>query len=60
MVDLGADDAKNKIRSECITARGERIFYLADAFRLGMSLDEVFDLQALMAQNISGQKYHNR
>jgi carbamoyl-phosphate synthase large subunit len=44
MVDLGADDAKNKIRSECITARGERIFYLADAFRLGMSLDEVFDL----------------
>ncbi|HAD99869.1 MAG TPA: carbamoyl phosphate synthase large subunit, partial [Gammaproteobacteria bacterium] len=44
IVDLNADDARNKIRSECITARGERIFYLADAFRLGMSLEEVFDL----------------
>ncbi len=44
VVDLSADDARNKIRSECITARGERIFYLADAFRLGMSIDEVFDL----------------
>ena len=44
IVDLSADDARNKIRSECITARGERIFYLADAFRLGMSLKEVFDL----------------
>jgi carbamoyl-phosphate synthase large subunit len=44
IVDLNADDARNKIRSECITPRGERIFYLADAFRLGMTLDEVFDL----------------
>jgi len=41
---LSADDARNKIRSECISARGERIFYLADAFRLGMTLEEVFDL----------------
>ncbi|MBE8189618.1 MAG: carbamoyl-phosphate synthase large subunit [Candidatus Thioglobus sp.] len=44
IVDLSADDAKSKIRSECISARGERIFYLADAFRLGMSLEEVADL----------------
>jgi carbamoyl-phosphate synthase large subunit len=44
IVDLGADDARNKIRSECISARGERIFYLADAFRFGMTLEEVFDL----------------
>jgi carbamoyl-phosphate synthase large subunit len=44
IVDLSADDARNKIRSECISARGERIFYLADAFRLGMTLEEVFDL----------------
>lgn len=44
IVDLSADDAKSKIRSECISARSERIFYLADAFRLGMSLEEVFDL----------------
>ncbi|MBT3431828.1 MAG: carbamoyl-phosphate synthase large subunit, partial [Candidatus Thioglobus sp.] len=44
IVDLNADDARNKIRSECISARGDRIFYLADAFRFGMSLEEVFDL----------------
>ncbi|HIC39840.1 MAG TPA: carbamoyl-phosphate synthase large subunit, partial [Piscirickettsiaceae bacterium] len=44
IVDLSADDARNKIRSECISARGERIFYLADAFRFGMTLEEVFDL----------------
>ncbi|NYT52849.1 MAG: carbamoyl-phosphate synthase large subunit [Candidatus Vesicomyosocius endoextente] len=44
IVDLNADDARNKIRSECISARSERIFYLADAFRFGMSLEEVFDL----------------
>ena len=44
MVDLSSDDAKNKIRSECISARGDRIFYLADAFRLGLTLEEIFDL----------------
>ncbi|WP_190600258.1 carbamoyl-phosphate synthase large subunit [Candidatus Vesicomyidisocius sp. SY067_SCS001] len=44
IVDLNADDARNKIRSECISARSERIFYLADAFRFGMSLKEVSDL----------------
>ncbi len=44
MVDLSADDARNKIRSECMSARAERIFYLADAFRFGMSLAEVFEL----------------
>ncbi len=47
IVDLSADDAKSKIRSECISARDERIFYLADAFRLGMSLEEVFDLSKI-------------
>ncbi|KAA0445139.1 MAG: carbamoyl-phosphate synthase large subunit, partial [Candidatus Thioglobus sp.] len=47
MLDLNADDTKNKIRSECITARAERIFYLGDAFRLGMSIDEVFDLSKI-------------
>jgi len=44
VVDLSSDDAKNKIRSECISARGDRIFYLADAFRLGLTLEEIFDL----------------
>lgn len=47
IVDLTADDAKNKIRSECISARSDRIFYLADAFRLGMSIKEVFDLSKI-------------
>ncbi len=47
IIDLNADDARNKIKSECITARGERIFYLADAFRLGMSIEEVFELSKI-------------
>ena len=47
MVDLESDEAKNKIRSECISAKGDRLFYLADAFRLGMTLEEVFDLSQI-------------
>lgn len=47
IVDLNSDDAKNKIKSECISAKGERIFYLADAFRFGMSLEEVFNLSKI-------------
>ncbi len=47
IMDLSAADARNKIRSECIGAHAQRIFYLADAFRLGMSLKEVFDLSKI-------------
>ncbi len=44
IVDLGAEETRNKIRSELISAKDKRIFYIADAFRFGMTLDEVFDL----------------
>jgi carbamoyl-phosphate synthase large subunit len=44
VVDLSSDDAKNIIKTQLITAREERIFYIGDAFRMGMTLDEVFDL----------------
>ena len=44
IVDLESDSAKNIIKNQLITARDERIFYIGDAFRMGMSVDEVFDL----------------
>ncbi len=47
IVDLGADDARGKIRSELISAGADRIFYLADAFRFGMTQEEVFDLSKI-------------
>ncbi len=47
IIDLGVDDARNQIRRECISARSERIFYLADAFRLGMTNKEIFDLSKI-------------
>ena len=47
IVDLGADDARGKIRSELISAGADRIFYVADAFRFGMSREEIFDLSKI-------------
>ncbi len=44
VMDLQADEAKSKLRYELREAGAERIFYVADAFRYGMSLDEVFDV----------------
>src|SRR6056300_740819 len=44
VVDLGSENAKKIIRQECITAKGDRIFYIADAFRFGMTVEEVYDL----------------
>merc|ERR1739841_59899 len=37
IIDITADDSKAKIRSELLSAGAERIFYLADAFRMGMT-----------------------
>ena len=42
IIDISADDAKAKIRSELLSAGADRIFYVADAFRMGMSIKEVF------------------
>lgn len=44
MLDLSVEGSKQRIKNELITAKAERIFYLADAFRLDMSVDEVFEL----------------
>jgi len=47
IIDISADDAKGKIRSELLSAGADRIFYIADAFRMGMSIKEVFDLSKI-------------
>jgi len=47
IVDINADDSKAKIRSELLSAGAERIFYLADAFRMGMTVQNAFDLSKI-------------
>ena len=47
IIDISADDARGKIRSELLSAGADRIFYLADAFRIGMTKKEVFDLSKI-------------
>ena len=43
-LDLGSDDGVAALRREVKEAGPERIFYLADAFRAGMDVDQVFAL----------------
>ena len=47
IIDITADDSKAKIRSELLSAGSERIFYLADAFRMGMTLQNAFELSKI-------------
>jgi len=47
IIDITADDSKAKIRSELLSAGAERIFYLADAFRMGMTLQNAFELSKI-------------
>ncbi len=47
IIDITADDSKSKIRSELLSAGADRIFYLADAFRMGMSVQNAFDLSKI-------------
>ena len=47
IIDITADDSKAKIRSELLSAGAERIFYLADAFRMGMTLQNAFNLSKI-------------
>ncbi|WP_075187677.1 carbamoyl-phosphate synthase large subunit [Teredinibacter haidensis] len=42
-VDLSADDAVASIRRDLATPGAERIWFVGDAFRAGMSIDEVFE-----------------
>jgi len=47
IVDLDDDDAVAKIRRDLSTPGAERIWYVADAFRAGMTVDEVFEQSAI-------------
>ncbi|MDW6093731.1 carbamoyl-phosphate synthase large subunit [Vibrio rhizosphaerae] len=47
MVDLDAPDALTKIRHELKEAGAERIWYIGDAFRAGMSVDAIFNLTGI-------------
>ncbi len=47
IIDIKADESKSRIRSELLSAGAERIFYLADAFRIGMSLQNAFELSKI-------------
>ncbi len=47
VVDLDAEDAKDVIRREIRQAGAERLWYLADAFRFGMTLEEAFEATAI-------------
>ncbi len=42
-VDLSADGAMSQIRRDLSTPGAERIWFVGDAFRAGMSVDEVFE-----------------
>ncbi|WP_100658369.1 carbamoyl-phosphate synthase large subunit [Alteromonas flava] len=44
ILDLEDPDARTKIVYELREPGAERIWYIADAFRMGMSIDEVFEL----------------
>jgi len=46
-VDLSAEDAMSKIRRDLSTPGAERIWFVGDAFRAGMSVDEVFEVSAI-------------
>jgi len=47
IIDISADDARGKVRSELLSAGADRIYYLADAFRMGMTKQEVFNLSKI-------------
>jgi len=47
IVDLESDGAKDKILREIRQPGAERLRFLADAFRIGMTMEEVFDATAV-------------
>ncbi len=48
-VDLSSPEALDRIRQELRTPGPDRIWYIGDAFRAGLSVDEVFDLSKVDA-----------
>ncbi|WP_456414822.1 carbamoyl-phosphate synthase large subunit [Thiolapillus sp.] len=47
VVDPDAEDARSRILAEIRQPRAERLWYVADAFRIGMSMEEVFEATAI-------------
>ncbi|QSR33891.1 carbamoyl phosphate synthase large subunit [Marinobacterium iners] len=47
IVDLNAEDARDDIVRELTQPGAERIWYIGDAFRLGMSVDEIYKLSGV-------------
>lgn len=46
-IDLQGDDASSQLRNMMVTPGPDRIWVLADAFRFGMSVEDVFDATAI-------------
>ncbi|MCI0400786.1 MAG: carbamoyl-phosphate synthase large subunit [Gammaproteobacteria bacterium] len=46
-MDLNSDEARERLQRELRVARGERLWYIADAFRMGFSVDEVYQLSRI-------------
>ncbi|MEZ5539213.1 MAG: carbamoyl-phosphate synthase large subunit [Pseudomonadales bacterium] len=46
-VEEGEEEALDVVRRELKVAGAERLWYIADAFRLGMSVDEVFEVSSI-------------
>ncbi|MDP5210553.1 carbamoyl-phosphate synthase large subunit [Microbulbifer sp. 2205BS26-8] len=46
-IDPGEDSAENRLRCELSVPGAERIWYLGDAFRMGMSVEQVYELSAI-------------
>src|SRR5690606_676350 len=46
-VDIDADDARDTVISELKNPGPDRIWYVADAFRAGMSIEEVYEYSAI-------------
>ena len=46
-VNLESDDATAQIRRDLSTPGAERIWYLGDAFRAGMDIDEIYQISAI-------------
>ncbi|KZX80529.1 carbamoyl phosphate synthase large subunit [Oleiphilus sp. HI0009] len=47
ILDIASDNAMDTLRGELSTPSAERIWYLGDAFRAGMSIDEIYGLTGI-------------
>jgi carbamoyl-phosphate synthase large subunit len=47
VIDLASDDAKERIMKELRNPSSDRLWYVGDAFRSGMSVDEIYKLSGI-------------